>query len=571
MNTFSQIADTLRLHPEIAVFACLAVGYWIGGFKIGKLGLGTVVGTLVTGLVIGQIGFDINPIVKTVFFTLFMFATGYKVGPQFFTGIRQGGVSMFLCTLVLTVTGLVTVIFTAKIFGLDCGFASGLVSGGLTQSSVIGTATDAINKLPLPAEELKKLAGHVAVADSITYLFGAAGVALFLGKLGPKLMGVSLKEEAKKLAEELSANEQNEELLINYNNPTGQRAFRLTSPDFIGKAVSEVENAIGAHVFVARIHRKNEIVHAKPDFILEAGDILVVSAHLNALLLINGHIGPEVFDPKALDINFDVREVLITNKDIDGKTIGELARGPVAKRVRSVFIRKIFRQGHAMPLHPGVKIRRGDIVEFVGEAAGLDEVCDLAGITDKPTEKTDFIFMGIAIVAGLLLGMLAVNVAGVSITLGMSGGVLVSGLISGWLNGARPTLGRVPPAAVWLMETIGLNTFVAVVGLSVGATALRAVAESGLSILLAGVIVSLLPHIVTILFGRYVLRMNGALLLGVCAGAGTSTPGIVAVQEEAESSLPALGYTVPYALGNVILTAWGPVVVALLAPAAGTA
>lgn len=572
MDTFfKDLFALLRQYPEIAIFFCLAAGYWIGGFKVGKLGLGTVVGTLVTGLIVGQIGLEINPLVKTVFFTLFMFATGYKVGPQFFTGIKQGGFAMFLCTLLLCGTGLATVIIVARAFGLDCGFSAGLVSGALTQSSVIGTASDAIAKLGLPAETANRLAGHVAVADSVTYLFGAAGVALLLGKLGPKLMGVSLKSEAKKLEEELShKSEEQENTLINYNNPTSVRAFTLSAPEFIGETVQSFEKCIGARVFIVRIHRGKEIVRLAPDVVLAAGDRLAVSAHLNDLLHVGKKIGPEVFDPQALDVNFDVRSVLVTSKNADGKTLRELSRGPVAQRVRNVFLRKLIRQGTVMPLHPGVIIRRGDIAEFVGDAAGLDEVCDVVGITDRPTEKTDFIFMGAAIVAGLLLGMLSVKIAGVDVTLGTSGGVLVSGLISGWLNGVRPTLGRVPPAAVWLMETIGLNTFVAVVGLSVGAVALHAISESGLSILFAGVIVSTVPHIVTILFGRYVLRMNGALLLGVCAGAGTSTPGIVAVQEESESSLPALGYTVPYALGNVVLTAWGPVVVAIMAPAAGT-
>ncbi|MDR2980650.1 MAG: aspartate-alanine antiporter [Puniceicoccales bacterium] len=571
MNTFHSAVELIKSYPEVAIFFCLAIGYLVGSIKIGKFGLGTVVGTLVTGLIVGQIGLDINPLVKTVFFTLFMFATGYKVGPQFFTGLRQGGVKMLLCTFLLCGTGLITVVLVAKLFGLDAGFASGLVSGGLTQSSVIGTATDAINHLGLPVEEAKKLAGHVAVADSITYLYGAAGVAILLSKFGPKLMGISLKEEAKKLEEELSQKDDKTPSLINYNNPISGRAFRVTEPEFVGQSVLALEHSLGSRVFVARIHRGETVFQPTPDLTLYPGDIVVISAHLNALLTIGEKIGPEVFDPQALDFNYEPRSVLVTNKRIIGKTISEISRSAEADKARGIFIRKLIRQNHPMPLHPSVVVQRGDILELVGNISSLDQVSNNIGIVDKPTEKTDFIFMGLAIVAGLLFGMLSINVGGVGITLGSSGGVLISGLIAGWLNGVRPTWGRIPPAAIWLMETIGLNTFVAVVGLSVGAVALHAIMESGIWILLAGIIVATVPHVVTILFGRHVLRMNGALLLGVCSGAGTSTPGIAAVLEEAESTLPALGYTVPYALGNVILTAWGPVVVALLAPVASHA
>ena len=174
------------------------------------------------------------------------------------------------------------------------------------------------------------------------------------------------------------------------------------------------------------------------------------------------------------------------------------------------------------------------------------------------------IFVGLGIALGGLVGLLSVTIGGLPITLTTSGGALIMGLVFGWLRSVRPMFGHIPEAALWVFDTVGLTTFIAVVGLSAGPTFIAGLHQSGPSLLVVGLVVAVLPHVVGILFGRYVLRMNPLIVLGACSGAGTITAALRAIQDEARSKVPALGYTVPYAIGNILLTAWGPVIVVLM-------
>jgi putative transport protein len=138
------------------------------------------------------------------------------------------------------------------------------------------------------------------------------------------------------------------------------------------------------------------------------------------------------------------------------------------------------------------------------------------------------------------------------------------GLVFGWLRSVLPIFGRIPEPAMWVFDTVGLSVFIGVVGLSAGPTFITGLQKSGISLVFVGFVTALLPHTVAILFGRYVLKMSPLILLGACSGAGTMTAALRAIQDEAQSKLPVLGYTIPYAVGNILLTAWGPVIVALM-------
>jgi putative transport protein len=138
------------------------------------------------------------------------------------------------------------------------------------------------------------------------------------------------------------------------------------------------------------------------------------------------------------------------------------------------------------------------------------------------------------------------------------------GLVFGWLRSVYPTFGRIPEPALWVFDTVGLCAFIGIVGLGAGPSFVAGIQQTGISLVFVALIVAVVPHIVGLLVGRYVFRMNPVILLGVCTGAGTLTAGLKALQDESQSKLPVLGYTVPYAVGNILLTAWGPVIVALM-------
>jgi putative transport protein len=231
---------------------------------------------------------------------------------------------------------------------------------------------------------------------------------------------------------------------------------------------------------------------------------------------------------------------------------------------RGVFLRKLTRSGLEIPIGSITQIDRGDVLRLIGPKPEVGRAASELGYPDRPTTTTDMVFVGTGIVLGGFVGLLSVTVAGIPLTLTASGGALIMGLVFGWLRSVYPYFGRIPEPAIWIFDTVGLCTFIGVVGLSAGPSFISGLQKTGLSLVVVGLASALVPHTIAILFGRYVLKMNPLIVLGACAGAGTITAALRAVQDEARSSVPVLGYTVPYALGNILLTAWGPVLVAMM-------
>jgi len=273
-------------------------------------------------------------------------------------------------------------------------------------------------------------------------------------------------------------------------------------------------------------------------------------------------IGPEVNDKALIDFPVELLDVVVTKQAWAGKTLRELAASEI---FRGVFLRKLVRAGQPMPFTAEIRLDRGDLMSLIGAKHDVERAAKEIGYADRPTISTDMIFVGLGIFFGGLVGLLTVTIGGLPITLTASGGALIMGLVFGYLRSVRPTFGRIPEPAMWVFDTVGLTTFMACVGLAAGPSFIAGLQKSGISLVFVGLVVAVMPHLTAILFGRYVLRMNPLILLGACSGAGTITAALRAVQEEAQSKLPALGYTVPYAIGNILLTAWGPVLVAMMA------
>ncbi len=552
----------LREHQELTIFLTLAVGFLIGRLRFGSFSLGTVVGTLLAGVLIGQLDIKVDPVVKNVFFDLFLFTIGYKVGPQFFRGLKKDALPQLAVTVVLCVTCLISAFTASKLLGYDMGTAAGLLAGAFTESTVIGTAGDAINRLDLPAAEKTALVNNIPVAYAVTYLIGTAFIVWFLPNVGPRLMGIDLKEESRKLQALVVGGGESEPGVISALQRFAVRAYRVTHERLLNRTVASIEALpVGQRVFISRIRRDNAIIEPKPDTIILPGDVVAVMTRTELLMARGTEIGPELNDTELLDFPVEVLDVVVTNRAVAGKTLKELT---TLESSRGVFLRKVVRLGHEMPFTLETRIDRGDVLSLIGAKPDVERAAKELGYADRPTVTTDMIFVGLGIFLGGLVGLLSITVGGLPLTLTASGGALIMGLVFGWLRAVRPTFGRIPEAAMWVFETVGLTVFIGVVGLSAGPSFVTGLQKSGLSLILVGLIVAVLPHTAAILFGRFVLRMNPVILLGACAGAGTITAGLRAVQEKAESTLPALGYTVPYALGNIVLTAWGPVIVALM-------
>jgi putative transport protein len=557
-----RIAETLRALPELALFLSLALGYAIGSVKVKGFGMGTVVGTLTVAMILGQAGVEISPFAKTVFFALFMFGVGYQVGPEFFRGLR-GGAKMIVMSLTFCTVGLATIIVTSKLFGLDKGMAAGMLSGALTQSSAIGTSTDAIQRLHLDEATRNRLASHIPIGDAVTYLFGTAGILIFLTKVVPVIGKFNLREECLKYETQLGGGASNaRSAVLDSYVAVDVQAFRLTNGE-TGRTVAEAEKDISsdkARLFIQKIHRGSQLISPRKEETLREGDVVAITGSRERILEVQSRLGVQVVDPEVMDMPFETASIVVTNKAVAGKTLLELVE---RHDPHGVHLRRITRLGNQIPRLPNTRLERGDVLEVAGLRDELDRVGTVIGFVDRPRENSDITFMGLAVALGSVLGMVTLHIARIPVSLGTGGGVLLAGLLFGWMHSVRPKWGRIPGPAVWLMQTVGLNTFVALVGLSAAPHLVEAMKSSGISLFIAGMIVSLVPHLTVALLGRYVLKLNGGILVGACAGAGTVTPALQAAIDESGSRVPTLGYTIPYALSNVLLTALGPLVVAL--------
>ena len=501
-------------------------------------------------------------VVKYVFFDLFLFTTGYKVGPQFFRALKKDALPQLALTVVLCLTCLLAAFTAAKLLHYDIGTAAGMLAGAFTESTVIGTASDAIGRLALSAADKTSLTNNIPVAYAVTYLVGTGFIVWFLPNVGPKLMGVNLKEEARKLQAKISGSNKEESETLSAFQQLAVRVYRLTRPDLINRSIGELESRPReARVFISRIRREGKIIEPKPDTVLREGDLVAVLTRSELLMSRGVEIGTEVNDKELLDFPIEFLDVVITNRSLVGKRLSELAAMELA---RGVFLKKLTRTGQTMPLTPDLKLERGDLLTLIGAATDVEKAAKNLGYADRKTVTTDMIFVGFGIFLGGLVGLLTIVVAGLPLTLTASGGALIMGLVFGWLRAVHPTFGRIPEAAMWVFDTVGLTVFMACVGLAAGPSFFSGLQKSGISLVLVGLVIAILPHTVAILFGRHILKMNPVIVLGACSGAGTITAALRAIQEEAKSELPALGYTVPYAVGNILLTAWGPVLVAMM-------
>jgi putative transport protein len=557
----NNLIEILQHYPELALFLTLALGFTFGKISIGNFKVGSVLGTLFAGVLIGQFDITVHPVVKVIFFDLFLFATGYKVGPQFFRGLKKDAVPQLILTFVICVTCLITAIVMSKIMGFDVGTAAGMLAGAFTESTVIGTASEAIQRLSIPEAEKTILLNNIPVAYAVTYLVGTTTLVWFLSSFAPKLLKIDLRSASRELEKKLLGKTEDEEGLESAFEDWRLRAFKITNEKLIGLTIRDIETSVpSARIFIHRIRRAGKIIESNAGTILNSGDVIAVMARYKVLFQKFHDIGPEIMDQELLDFPIAYRDLIITNKAIAGKSLKELA----SKYGQGVKLHKLIRTGQEIPFSPETIVNRGDLLKISGLLTDVERVAKIVGYVERLSPDTDMIFVGVGILLGGLVGLLSVTIGGISITLTTSGGALVMGLIFGWLHSKTPKFGRIPEPALWIFDTVGLTTFIGIIGLSAGPSFISGLSQTGIGLLFAGIIVALTPHIVGLLVGHYILKINPVILLGAQSGAGTTTAALKAIQEAANSKLPVLGYTVPYALGNILLTAWGPVIVAIM-------
>ena len=567
--------NVLRSHPEIAVFITLGLGAFIGRIRVKGFSLGVVTSVLLVGVLVGQLKISIGSTLKPVAFLLFLFAIGYKVGPQFFRGLKKDGLPQVYFAIVMCVFILAVTWVTALVMGYNVGEAAGLLSGAQTISAVIGVAGDTINGLAISATDKQNFINIIPVAYAVTYIYGTAGSAWIMSSIGPKMLGgiEKVKAACKELEKKMGSNIGDEPGVSTAERPVVFRAYKITNAWFEdGRTVGELEELFASQekrLFVERIRKATKIVNdITPEIILVPGDEVVLTGRREYAIGEEEWIGNEVDDETLLDFPVMQLRVLVTaykkrnsHPSYDGKSVSQLRQ---EKFMHGVSIRRITRMGVNIPVFPATIINAGDTIELEGKKFDVQPAAKAIGYPDPVTNTTDVVFLTAGVVIGCLVGVLTLHIGGVPISLSTSGGALIAGLFFGWWHSRRPTMGAIPEAALWVFNNMGLNIFIAIVGISAGPGFVQGFREIGLSLFCAGIAATSLP----LIFGLYIatrwFKFHPAIALGCCCGARTTTAAIGAVQEAIGSETPALGYTVTYAVGNTLLILWGVVIVLLI-------
>jgi putative transport protein len=485
---------------------------------------------------------------------------GYVTGPEFFSSLNRKTVNQLHLALVSGIVVFVTIVALSWLLGFDKGTAAGMLAGATTESASIGTASEALRRLSLGADEVKKLEANIGIAYALTYLFGMTAVMFFASRVAPRMMGVDLKEEAHKL--EVEMGDTGTKLEPGQFEAFGKiraQAYIVDTGDAVGSTVEDLESRFDVKVMQAADPVRR--IEVSPDLALQANYRLALQGEPGNVIQAGQFVGQETANVSALGFINEKRDVVVTNKALVGKTLAEAREIFDLEGRYGVQVPRLERMDTEIQMYPQTVIHRGDVVRLVGEAGDVAQAAEEIGYTQPDTHLVDYVYLGIGLIVGILMGIVSVPVAGVPIGLGIGGGCLVSGLIFGWLRAKHPTFGNLPAPTAKHLQEWGLAIFIASVGLATGPQAISQIIQHGVTLPVVGICVALLPCVVMAFYGRYVLKMNPVVVCGAITGNLTSTPSLNGVIDAAESTTPVLGYTVSYAISNVILTFLGPVLV----------
>lgn len=568
MELLDWFVKTLRENPAIAIFITLGIGFWFGKLKYKTFSLGTVTSVLLVGVLVGQLDIPVPGPLKQVFFLLFLFAIGYSVGPQFFASLKGSGIKQVLFAVVMCLIVLGCTFGVAQLFHYNKGEAAGLFAGAQTISAVIGVADDTIQTLNASDADKTAWINIIPVSYAVTYIFGTIGSAWIIGSLGPMLLGGLKKVKQQTEDLERSMNQDptsNDPSLASAWRPVAYRAYNVNGVWFdTPHTVKEIEDYMekqGRHLFIERVRSGSEITdQPSADFTVKKGDDIVIAGRREFAIEDDSWLGREISDSELLSFPIEKIPVMVASKYMAGATVADFRE---SAHTKGVVIAGIKRGNVEVPVLATTRLQRGDLLTISGPVSDVNAAASYIGYPDKPTTASDMVFIGIGIAIGALIGAITVHLGGIPVSLSTSGGALIAGLVLGWLRSKHPTFGQIPDSAVWVFNNVGLNMFIAVVGISAGPTFISGLHQVGWQMLVAGVLATGLPLIIGIIVAGKIFKFHPAIALGCVAGARTTTAALGAVQDTLNSTIPAMGYTVTYAIGNTLLILCGLAMVLL--------
>lgn len=502
------LATIFRENIEIPLFLCLVFGFTVGRIQVRGISLGEVTATLLAALAIGQIGIEISPKMKMVFFALYLFAIGYSAGPQFVRALFDGGLKQAGFAVIVCVLSLLSVYVVALLAGLDVGAAAGFFAGSATTSPSLPLSETAIEKSAMTAAAKAHALDLMPAAFSISFVIGTLTSVLVLAILGPRLLKIDIASACRDYAMRLGGTSGASSKGTAWHQYVA-RAYQISeNSPLAGLNIVAAEHYFGRHrLFIGRLRRNGEIIEATASIVLEAGDIIGLAGSRHVLLSEVGRVLDEVDDAELLGVPVEGSDILITARHLSGKTLQQLSERP---ETHGVFITAIHRGALSVsiPVLEDTVLYRGDVVRIIGRPTDIGHFAKQFGYLDRETERTDIAFVGVAIVVGAIIGAASLKVADVSLTLSTAGGILLTGLLFGWLRSVHPVFGRVPAPTLWFMNAIGLNLFIAALGLAAAPTLMSGLKTLGPTFVLWSLLASAVPSLLAIYIGKYVFRFE---------------------------------------------------------------
>jgi putative transport protein len=549
------IFDLLNTHPELVLFVLLALSYLIGKIKIGRLDLGAPPGMLIAGLVLGALGFTIFPGIQTIGLFLFLYAVAFQAGPAFFSVVMSDGLNYVSLATIATLVGFALTSGAALILDFAPGVSVGLLTGDLTTPAGLAAALDVIRagEVPLtPGLTTEQVLQNTNVTYALTFLVADIAVILLCRSL-PGWFRFDLRAESVRAAQENHIQE--EQPAPNWS--LTLRAYEVRKAEIETKTIAELQNLSQCTVLTHK--RDGMVVELQPHTSLRQGDRLAIWGKVEQQDLLDSLLGAEVADEELLSSKIINRDIIVTRPEAVGKSLKELD----ITHTYACYPLRLSRAGIDLTLTPEVILAQGDVLTLSGPQVWLDKLASQLGFFEREVNATDLLTFSLGIIVGFLIGQISVSFGGIAIGLGTSGGLLLMGLILGYLRSIHPTFGRVPPATLWVFKELGLLLFLAGVGVSAGQGLLAAMQSPGPIILLCSLMIATLPVILAFLFGLHYLKMNPALLLGAVTGSVTCTPAMAAVSSDAKSSIPTIGYAGTYAFATILCAIAGSIMARL--------
>jgi putative transport protein len=425
----------------------------------------------------------------------------------------------------------------------------------MTMSAAIGSAEEAVRQGVFPlasGQTFEDVSGMIALSYGLTYIWGTVGIILICKYL-PRWWGVNAKEAADQYEAENGVRNVDDAGLTGYR-PLALRAYRLVNEKVAGWTVQDFWHKYPQYK-IASVSRGDKNLGAPDDLPLQLGDVIVLGGHLESITDNIGLIGPEVPDAKALNIPLDQAEILITNKNIEGKTLMDLRNADPASHFA---LQRIERGGVPIPLGLDLKLQRFDVLFVTGLKSSVEKAAQVLGKVARPSTATDLLTLSLGMILGFLIGAVGVPMAGASIGLGNAGGLLVSGVIVSSMVSRLRYFGNTPNAARNIIEDLGLIVFIAIVGINAGAALIsQLTGKVAFFIFLAGFICTTVPPFIVWAIGYHIMKINPAVLMGGVAGARSHSGPAREAAKEIDSSVPWIGFPVAYAVSGILLTVFG--------------